>query len=504
MITRFAPSPTGYLHIGGVRTALFNWALARQGQGKFYLRIDDTDRVRHVEEAVNQIVDGLEWLGMTFDVPNHLKQGSAGHIGKVQKYVQQSLRGFTYQEYAAKLLADGLAYKCFCTEEEIAAEKKRQGPGYKYLGTCRDFTEVELQRLYMLRAGDYCLRLNVGKLLSPGEAHIEFNDLVLGPLSIDASEIGDPVVFRGNGVPVYNMATVIDDHEMGITHVVRGQEHITNTYIQLLIYRAIGVSFPEFAHIPVICAPATKSKPKRKISKRDGDLGFPVTLEEYRKLGYSPDALNNYLTHLGWSMDGETEKWTMEEFIDKFSLDRVMSSPACFDLAKLQWLQGEYMKSLSEKDRMALAISHVESWGINVDGSVIQTVEKIVMACGDRLNILSDFDHYRHFIDDGAFQFDLKAAEKRIRSKTEYLAAIHDLLDEWDDWTHDGLEKIVREYCQHADVKPAHIIHALRVATTGTMTGFGMFEGMEILGKSRCLQRISDALAIRFDCALQP
>lgn len=493
MITRFAPSPTGYLHIGGVRTALFNWALARQSQGKFYLRIDDTDMDRHVEDATQKIVDGLEWLGMDYDVPDHLQQGMPGHIGAVTDFVRQSQRGHVYQDYCITLLEKGLAYKCFCSEEELSESKKRQGPGYKYLGTCRDFTEVEQSRIQMLRGGSHCIRLNVGKLVKSGEL-LSFDDLVLGKIE-QKDEIGDPVIFRNTGVPVYNMATVIDDVEMKISHIVRGMDHITNTFIQMLLYRAIDFQIPQFAHLPLICAPATRETPQRKLSKRDSTVGFPTTLEEYRDLGYYPDALVNYLTHLGWSMDGKTEKWSTKKFVENFSLKRVMKSAACFDIAKLKWLQGEYMKKLLHEDKVALVMGDIKNWEPSVvNDDLIQMVDKIVMSCGDRLNILSDFHHYRHFIDDRFFSCDLKAVEQRVKPRVEHLAAIHDMLTVWDDWTHDGLEKIIREYCETAEVKPAHMIHALRVATTGTMQGFGMYEGMEMLGKVRCLQRIASVI----------
>jgi glutamyl/glutaminyl-tRNA synthetase len=438
--TRFAPSPTGSLHIGGIRTALFNWAFARRHEGHFVLRIDDTDVERNQPGAIQQIMDDLHWIGIDFD-----------------DLIYQSQRTEIYSDAAKYLVNSGLAYYCDClkgSNEPCQCRSKRLGD-------------------------NAAIRLDIGKF---SDRIIEINDLVLGSIKQNIRGINDPIIMRTGGLPVYSLATVVDDAALGITHVIRGQEHLTNTFLQVLLYESFGYVIPHFAHIPFICKP----KSHKKLSKRDSELGL-VTLQEYRKKGYLPEALFNYLTHLGWSLDDKTEKWDRQTFVNNFGFDRVVKTPAQFDPEKLIWLQREYMREIPNEEK----VKNASKWLGNT------TITSILLeALGDRLQIYSDLDKYRHFVDDKFFSIEIEALQKRVpKNAAVHLYKFQDQLKGIENWNESVLEEQLREYCSREKIPVALLIHALRVASTGQMIGFGVFLGLEILGKDKTIERISRCLS---------
>ena len=311
---RFAPSPTGELHLGGARTALFNWLFSKKYNGQFFLRIEDTDRVRTKEVFTQQICDSLNWLGLTWD----------------EEPVFQSSRGDRYSEIIKLLLNTEYSYRCFCTKEDLAqkrAKSEKETGAYIYDGTCRNLTKNQITENVSENIS-FAVRLKVPKTV------LKFQDNIYGEIEINTEEIDDFIVARTDGTPTYNLVVVVDDHDMEITHVIRGEDHISNTPKQLLIYEALGYTSPDFSHLPMILGPD-----KRRLSKRHGATG----VQEYREKGYFPDALNNYLALLGWNPDTEKEIFSLRELVDTFELNQVQKKPAVFDEKKLHWISGQHI-----------------------------------------------------------------------------------------------------------------------------------------------------------------
>lgn len=340
---RFAPSPTGPLHIGGARSALFNWLLARKYNGTMIVRIEDTDLERSSRESEENILKALEWLGLDWD-EGIGKGGSNGPY-------RQTERLDIYREYAQKLLAAGQAYYCYCTEEELDAERQAllaKGEMPRYLGKCRHLTEEDRAR-YEAEGRKPVIRFRV-----PENENIVVRDLVRGNVVFESNGIGDYVIVKSDGIPTYNFAVVLDDALMGITHVVRGEEHLSNTPRQLMIYDALGLQAPQFAHVSLILG-----KDRSKMSKRHG----ATAIEQYEKLGYLPEALVNFLVLLGWSPEGEEEIFSLEQLVEQFSLDRVAKNPAVFDLDKLNWLNGYYIRQSPVERIAAMALPYLKEAG---------------------------------------------------------------------------------------------------------------------------------------------
>ncbi len=504
--TRFAPSPTGYLHIGGVRTAIFNWALARRFGGQFVLRIDDTDVERHREEALEPILAGLRWLGLHWDE-------GPGVDGPHGPYYQ-SQRLEVYREFAERLRSRGRAYPCFCTPEEIERERQeaRQAKRpYRYSGRCRALPTQEQQR--RIEAGmPYVLRLKV----EPDRV-IRFVDVVLGPVERNTNDIGDVVLVRANGMPLYNFATVVDDASMQITHVIRAQEHLTNTFVQLLLYEAFDITPPQFAHVPYVAAPGSKAKlSKRHLERYQTEenvarflkLGFkpeevpsPVMLDYYIHLGYLPDAVLNGLARLGWSLDDRTEKIPRQVLIENFSLERIHKSPASFDPDKLYWLQGEYMRELPLEQKVAGTIPFLQRAGLvgdPVDESTRSLIRRVIEALGDRMKVFTDVIVYGGFFFKDEVDYDPKAVQKVLLKEhvPVVLARLRERLAGLEPFDAAHIEEVVRGLAEELGVGAGKVIHPLRVATSGQTIGPGVFELVEILGKERALQRLERALAL--------
>jgi glutamyl-tRNA synthetase len=509
MRTRFAPSPTGYLHIGGVRTALFNWLLTRRQGGQFILRIDDTDQERNRPEALQPILDGFRWLGITWE--------EGPEIGGPHGPYFQSQRGESYVAAARRLLESGHAYPDYLSKEELDAERKeadRARRPYVHRGRHRDTPAAENVRLYREKPAPLRFKIPLGRT-----AVIE--DLICGHCEQKTDLMGDPVILRADGRALYNFATVVDDVEMNITHVIRAKEHLSNSYTQVLVYEALGAPLPQFAHVPVVNEP----KSKKKLSKRDmkkfvtpevraklhavgwtdaeidsrDDLN-PATVAFYRELGYLPAALVNYLGRLGWSLDDTSEIIPLEQMTANFSLERVNDSPASFDPDKLYWLAGEYMRMLPIEDRAAGVVPFLRRAGLvgdAVDEATRRKVRRVVEACGDRLKLFSDILPYGGPFFRAEPDYDPKALQKRVAKAgvPELLRDFRAVLKTVEPFDAPTLEERLRMFCEERGVNPALLIHALRVSTTGIEVGPGVFDCLDILGRDETLRRIDLALA---------
>jgi nondiscriminating glutamyl-tRNA synthetase len=512
--TRFAPSPTGYLHIGGVRTSLFNWLYARRHGGQFVLRIDDTDAERNRPEALQPILDGFRWLGITWD--------EGPEIGGPYGPYFQAQRQQLYLDAAMRLLDAGHAYPCYATKEELDSARKaaeETKSSFVYRGAHRTTPPAEGRRLY--EAQRTVLRLKV-----PAGRTVGIDDKIAGRVEVQSDTIGDPVILRADGRALYNFATVVDDAAMRITHIIRAKEHLSNTPVQVLIYEALGYPVPTLAHVPVVNAPNSS----KKLSKRDMQKFMtpdvltllravhavpadwsdeqikknenlnPATVAYYRALGYLPEALVNYFGRLGWSLDGTSEIIALETMIANFDFARVNDSSASFDPEKLHWVAGEYMKMSPVARRVEGVVPVLQRAGLlssSPDETALARVRQVVEACGDRLAIFSDVLHY------GAFFFrepsyDPLAVKKRLQKEgaADLLRTLRQLLEQAEPFAVQALEVKIREFCEAHAIKLGDVNHVLRVATTGVGIGPGLFDCLAILGKAESLRRIDMALQL--------
>ncbi len=518
--TRFAPSPTGYLHIGGVRTALFNWLLARQSGGQFILRIDDTDQQRNIEAALRPILDGFAWLGIDWDEgPTDDGSGSKGPHGPCF----QSQRGERYSAAVEKLLASGAAYHDYARPEETQALRSEAE---------REKREFIYDRRWMAETADHAAALEaegrqaVVRLKMPRDGLCEFVDLIRGPVSFEWAREQDHVIQRNDGTCLYHLASVVDDEEFRITHVVRAIEHLSNTPRQIFIARALGYELPQYAHIPFVAEPGSKIKlSKRKVDKYLKNREFrelyeraapiarrigvepspeafnPVLVDFYRDIGFLPDAIVNYLLLLGWSLDDKTEMFSRDEMIRHFTLDRVVKSEASLDPARLMAFQSRYMNTLDVEQKHALCERFLIDAGVlsePLSSGDQQRIKQVVAAAGDRIVIAGDvlqFDGF--FVTSGQLKIDEAAFDKRIVRDAEAagrLASFREVLAESGDWSAGALEDLLKQWCDQVQIRVGDVIHALRVAVTGEAQGFGMFDALEILGRDEGLSRIDRAL----------
>lgn len=476
--TRFAPSPTGFLHIGGVRTALFNWLLARRHGGQFILRIDDTDQQRHVEAAVAMILEGFRWMGMDWD--------EGPEIGGPFGPYFQSQRTDRYTKAAEALVASGVAYRDYSTDSERAAERafaETAKTAYRFRG--KAVTDLEQAR-YEAEGRTYALRFRV-----PLGQKVIVRDLIKGDVEQETNEMGDFVIIRPDGSPLYNFASVVDDAEMQITHVIRAEEHLANTFSQLLVFEALEYDLPKFAHVPYVAEPGSR----KKLSKRFGAVG----LDEFMNKGYLPDAMMNYLSRLGWSLDASQEIFTRAELIENFSLERVNSSPASYGPDKLYWVQGEWMKVLPLEKKVEGVLPFLQKEGLAADPATDAErarIEAVATALGDRLKVFSDILGLGRYFFTEAITFDPDAVKKRL--KKDFIPAMLGELDELlatvEPFDVPTLEKAVHDYGERTGRKMGDVVNALRVATTGQGVGPGLYDCLAILGRETSRGRIAKAL----------
>ena len=514
--TRFAPSPTGYLHIGGVRTALFNWLFARKHGGQFLLRIDDTDQQRNVAEALQPILDGFRWLGMTWD--------EGAEIGGPHGPYYQSQKLERYQAAVKQLLDKGLAYWDYATKDELktdreAAEKEKRQ--YVYKGKWRADSAADRARFEAEG------RTGVVRLAMPSAGVCQFRDHIRGVMEIDWATEPDHVIQRENGTVLYNLASVVDDHDMKITHVIRAEEHLSNTPRQIFIAQGLGYALPEYAHVPFVAEPGSKNKlSKRKIAQylknpdfkkvyehgnaiaqaighvTSADTFNPVIVDFYREVGYLPDPIINYLVLLGWSLDDKAEEFSRDEMIRVFSLDRVNKAPASFDPKKLFAFQERYMQRLPIEPKTAMCLPYLQKAGLVSDpapADLREKVTEIVRAANERIRVAGDVLDYRDFfVAAEQLTYDEAAFEKQLRKPPEAAGLVRkfrDRLAATPAFDMQSLEALMNDFLQAEGIQLRQVQQALRVALTGKGVGFGLYETLAILGREQSVARIDRTLA---------
>lgn len=462
---RFAPSPTGYLHIGGARTALFNYLFARKVGGLFRLRIEDTDRDRSTPEAERAILDGLEWLGLEHD----------GEIVYQAKGIERHART------TEKLLADGVAYRCFCSPQEIEARRAAKGI-YIYDRECAGIPRGDSDR--RAASGEpFAVRF----LVPEGETR--FEDLVHGELRFDNREIEDFVVLRSDGTPTYQLAVVSDDIEMEITHIVRGDDHIPNTPKQIMLYNALGREAPRFGHVPLILGPD-----KKRLSKRHG----ATSLTDYRDMGFIAPAVFNFLALLGWSPGSDREILSRRELIELFSIEAINKKSAVFDQTKLEWMNGQYLSSMKAQDIRELLGAGFEAAGLigpNPAPSEIEHLHRILDLVKERCRSTRDFLPQARCFFPGQVEYDPETVKKRWKEDTRgHLAELRSALAADVPWNATALEEVLRALAEKLQLSAGRLIHPLRLALTGSAVSPGIFEVLEVMGRPLSLDRIDQAL----------
>ncbi len=463
VVTRFAPSPTGFLHIGGARTALFNWLFARHHGGTFLLRIEDTDRKRSTEDAITAILDGLQWLRFDWD-------GEAIH---------QFARAARHAEMAGALLADGKAYKCYCSPDELAGMRARaraDGRAMLYDGRWRDRDPSDAPP-----GVDPVIRFK-----APRDGETVIDDAVQGPVRVANDQLDDMVLLRADGGPTYMAAVVIDDHDMAITHVIRGDDHLTNAFRQAQLYRALDWPVPAFAHVPLIHGPDGA-----RLSKRHGALG----VEAYRDMGYLPEALRNYLLRLGWS-HGDDEIIGTDQAIAWFDLDGIGRAPARFDPDRLANLNAHYLRHTGPEPLVAMIVPRMqETLGHPVDRAGRERLARAMPSLTKRANTLTQLaEKATFYVTERPIALTAKAARLLDPKGREALRELHGRLAALEAWDQEALEASLRDAAAAARVKLGAFAQPLRAALTGTTESPGIFEVMAILGRDQVLGRIEDAL----------
>ena len=462
-IVRFAPSPTGYLHIGGARTALFNWLYAKKNNGTFLLRIEDTDTERSEQKYVDQISDALQWLGLSWD----------------DDVVYQSSNIERHQSVVNSMIENGTAYRCFLTKEELDSLRQKSEQNkevFRVPKTYRDYTESQQQDL-VDQGKPFTVRLKIP------DGVTEFDDLVYGNIKVNNSDLDDFIIARSDGTPTYNFVVTIDDSDMNITHVIRGDDHLANTPKQILVYKALGLNVPTFAHLPMILG-----SDKKRLSKRHA----ATNVQEYRDKGYTSEAVLNYLSLLGWNPDSEQEIFNLDDLIDSFNLEQVQKKPATFDEKKLLWVSGQHMANIS----IDIIISELEklnpNWG---EGQSNQYKNDVLSLTKDRSKTLTDLMEISDtfFIDHVVYDMGIKDKvwnEVSSQIIDDLLSAIN-IEDNFDKQT---LESIFENLMNQHDLSLGKLMQPVRFALSGLTYGPGIFDTMLLLGKDTCVKRLSESI----------
>lgn len=457
---RFAPSPTGYLHVGGARTALFNWLFARQNKGQFILRIEDTDQERSESAMIDQILASLLWLGLEWDEGPFF----------------QSQRLTDYHEAVSHLLANGRAYRCFCPPRDP------NSPNWQYDRACRQLNEAESQR-----------RANQGERfvvrLKTPDGETTFTDLIQGTITVRHDTLDDFIIRRSDGTPVYHLACVVDDAAMGISHVIRGADHLSNTPKQILLYQALGFGLPTFAHVPLIFGPD-----KKRLSKRHG----ATAVDEYRRQGFLPATMINFLALLGWSSGTDRELFTLEELLANFALDRVARQNAVFDPQKLLWMNGQYLNQLDLTQFYPLFIAELQKAKLVDDRAINQYpdwLSALALLIQPRLKLLNETAELTSYFFSDNFEYEPAAIQKHWRDGAlGNLQAVFSTLQSQATWDVSNLEAVIRSEAERLGVSASKLIHPLRLALTGRAVSPGLFEVMVLLGRDRVLSRLQKAI----------
>lgn len=477
---RFAPSPTGRLHVGGLRTALYNYLFTRSHEGDFVLRIEDTDRSRYVPDAENDILEALSWTGLDYD--------EGPERGGDYAPYRQSKRTSHYRTYAQKLIEEGRAYYAFDTEKQLQEMRARHGAydltTRRHMRNSLAMTDEKVERL-VNEGEEYVIRLKV-----PRREAVQFEDTIRGTVSFDAAEIDDQVLLKSDGMPTYHLANIVDDHLMEISHVIRGEEWLSSTPKHVLMYEALDWDPPTFAHLPLILSP--DSRRGGKLSKRDAhELGIPVSVTDYREAGYEPDALLNFLALLGWSPGTEQELFTLDEMTRAFSLDRVGASAVQFDLDKLRWVNEHYVRDLSVEALAERARPYVEEEGYDVSDERLKTICSLVQ---ERIQVVPELvTDNRYFFEDPE-EYEEAGVEKRWKDESaDLLLEYADRLEDVDTFDTETVETVLRDLADEKDVGAGAIIHPARLAVSGRSYGPGVFGLMAAVGKEACIRRMRTA-----------
>jgi glutamyl-tRNA synthetase len=457
--TRFAPSPTGYLHIGGARTALYCWLYARKMVGSFLLRIEDTDRERSTQASVDAILEGMEWLELSYDA----------------KPVFQTARFDRYKEVIQQLVAQGDAYPCYCSREELDEMRNQQRENKekpRYDARCRHRTAPREGVEPVIR------------FRNPTEGVVEIDDLVKGKIVIANKELDDLIIARSDGTPTYNLTVVVDDIDMEMTHVIRGDDHINNTPRQINMYKALGAELPKFAHVPMILGDDGK-----RLSKRHGAVG----VMQYRDEGYLPQAILNYLLRLGWS-HGDQEIFSREEMIALFDIEDVHGAPSTFNTEKLQWLNQQYIKTLPVEEIIKQLQWHLKEQAL--DTSTGPELAEVIEALRARAKSLVDLvANCRYYYEDFT-EFDVNAAKKNFKTATpDIMQALHHELEKITDWQCETIDAAIKTTCVRLDLKLNKVGPPLRVAVTGTAMSPSLDITLKLVGRERTLARLTNAIA---------
>jgi len=464
-IVRFAPSPTGYLHIGGARTALFNWLYAKKNGGTFLLRIEDTDLERSKAEYIDQITDALGWLGFDWD----------------DNVVLQSKNKSRHEEVVNQMVQAGTAYRCFLSKEELDAlrkESEKKKELFRVPKTYRDYS-LDQQQALIDEGKAFTVRLKIPDGIT------EFSDLVYGTIKVDNKELDDFIIARSDGSPTYNFVVAIDDSDMNISHIIRGDDHLANTPKQILVYKALGLAIPIFAHLPMILG-----VDKKRLSKRHA----ATNVQEYKEKGFTPTAIINYLSLLGWNPDSDQEIFNINELINAFNFNQVQKKPATFDEKKLLWVSGQQMARMET----SAAVKEIESldsnWGINQDNKYKNDVIALVK---DRSKTLNDLIEISDVFFKETISYDQDMSQKILDdSAIQVVKDLHEALNIEDNWRKDALESIFDNLMTQHELGLGKLIKPVRFALTGLGYGPGIFDMMFLLGKDRCLNRLSEAVKL--------
>ena len=472
---RFAPSPTGYLHVGGLRTALYNYLFAKRNGGKLVLRIEDTDQARRVEGAVENLIATLDWAGVHYDE-------GPDRDGEFGPFVQ-SQRLELYHRHAKELVEKGKAYHCFCTPERLEEVRQRQSAAKErasYDRHCRalDIDEVEAR----LKRGER----NVIRMKVPLDGELTFNDIIRGNVSIAYEVLDDQVLLKSDGFPTYHLAVVVDDHLMQISHVIRGEEWLPSTPKHILLYRFFGWELPQFAHLPLLLNPD-----KSKLSKRQGD----VAVEDYRAKGYLKEAIINFIAFLGWNPGDEREIFLMEDLIQEFSLERVGKSGAVFNVEKLDWLNFQHLRKKSDDEVLGMVKEYLASTDIGAGARTDDYLRSVIAAMRERASFVRDFVDKCAYFYKAPTDYDPDVVKKRWKPESaSQLRFFSSQLADRPVSSKDDYEAILHKAAEELKIKVSELIHPLRLAVSGVGAGPGLYDILAILGKEEILQRIEAAV----------
>lgn len=476
---RFAPSPTGYLHVGGLRTALYNYLFAKHNDGKCILRIEDTDRTRLVENAAEKLVESMSWAGVEFD-----ESPFAG--GECGPYVQ-SERLEIYQEHVKKLIDSGFAYYAFDTPDELKEmrdrlQKQKLDPRYDRENMRNSVTLGADEAQKIIDSGEkYVIRMRVPL------REVSFHDIIRGDVRVHGKDVDDQVLMKSDGYPTYHLANVIDDHLMRISHVIRGEEWLPSTPKHVLLYEAFGWDVPEFAHLPLLL-----NEKKQKLSKRHGD----VAVEDFIAKGYIRDAFVNFIALLGWNPSGDQEIYSMEELIEYFDLSKVNKGGAVFDRQKLDWMNQQYLKEMPTDDLAKQLAKKLKEKGM--EGFSHEYLCKLVDLFKERVTFVNQIPEKAPYMFGGIREYDEKYMNKHWKDDTlEIIEPLVEELKATGDYSHDNLYPLTKDYAEGKGLKLKIVIHPLRLMITGVPVGAGMFETMEALGKEECIKRMEQFIEMK-------